>query len=610
MKAFSKSVVRMFTRNKGRFLANFATVLLSIMITAGLGALPETLSASFVENYTAAPVHDLDVKAKTKTGFSLDDINVIATTEGVESYAPFLNFDFKEGNEYYRFYVFDFATLPLSRPKVVEGAYPTAYGEVAVEVASKNRKSYAVGTTVEFPSLALFAPKSLKVTGVLKSPLYNTVAKERAMLEDEQAKEYISAILYLEKNSMPKFLREYYTDCYVRYTMEHSYLETSYDDAVKAKGITMESRVGTAKTKCLSLLETTSYGLFKNYNEKVSSIGLVFPLFFILVGGLVNLIIVTRLIKEERPLIACYSSLGVSSSKILGKYSAFSMISVFLGAVAGMLLGTPILPYFVYPAYSTVFTMNSIHPIFFDLVGFVTALALLLLSFLTTLISSLGFLKENPAELTKEKSPKPGKKILLEKMPWLWKRISFSFKSTFRNIFRHKKNTILTALSVVGSTLLVLFGLGLLDVSHALVNDDLFSDVAKSMGAISTIIVLFAAAMAITVIYSLAVMNVQDRVRELATLKVLGYHDRECSSYTFREIIVVSAVASLLGLPLSAGVLAGVFQYLNFGTIGDVQWYSYVLSFVIVILLTVFVNVLLFPRIKKIDMNDSLKSVE
>ena len=610
MKAFGKTVGRMFTRNKGRFLANFITVLLSIMVTSGLGSLPETLGSSFVENYTAAPVHDLDVKAKTKTGFSLEDINTISTAEGVESYVPFLNFDLKEGNEYYRFYVFDFATLPLSKPQIVSGAYPTAYGDVAVEVGGKNRKSYAVGETVEFPSLALFAPKSLKVTGVLKSPLYNTVGKERAMLEDPAAEEYISAILYIERNSMPKFLREYYTDCYVRYTMEHAYLVNSYDDAVKAKGIVMESRVGTAKTKCLGLTETTSYALFKNYNEKVSAIGFVFPLFFILVGGLVNLIIITRLIKEERPMIACYSSLGVPSSKILGKYCSFSMTSVVLGASGGMVLGASLLPYLVYPAYATIFTMNSLHPLFFNGVGFVTAVVLLALSFLTTLNSALGYLKEHPAQLTKERSPKPGKKILLERMPWLWGKISFSFKSTFRNIFRHKKNTILTALSVVGSTLLVLIGLGLLDVSHALVNDDLFSDVAKSMGAISTIIVLFAAAMAITVIYSLAVMNIQDRARELATLKVLGYHDRECSSYTFREIIVVSVTASLLGLPLSAGVLAGVFEYLKFGTIGDVQWYSYVLSFVVVVLLTVLVNVLLYPRIKKIDMNDSLKSVE
>ncbi|MCI7068940.1 MAG: FtsX-like permease family protein, partial [Mollicutes bacterium] len=165
-------------------------------------------------------------------------------------------------------------------------------------------------------------------------------------------------------------------------------------------------------------------------------------------------------------------------------------------------------------------------------------------------------------------------------------------------------------LSVIGSTVLLMLGFGLLDISHALKDDTLFGNVASSMGSISFVIILFALSMAIVVIYSLANMNIQDRQRELATLKVLGYHDKECSFYTFREIMIISIGSALLALPISALLMYLVFSWLDFGSVSDVQWYSYIFSFAIVILSTVLVNLLLYPKIKTVDMNDSLKTLD
>jgi putative ABC transport system permease protein len=228
-----------------------------------------------------------------------------------------------------------------------------------------------------------------------------------------------------------------------------------------------------------------------------------------------------------------------------------------------------------------------------------------------TLITGLLYLKDSPATLFKSPSPKAGKKIWIEKIGSIWKRIPFSYKNSFRNIFRHKTNTILTAISVLGSTIILFVGLALLDISNAMEGDTLFGGVSDSMTSLSIVLIIFSVSMAATVIYCLANMNISDRVRELATLKVLGYHTRECSYYTFREIMLISSFSALLGVPAGLGVTYGiVIVFVGFGEIGDIQWYTYVGSYALVLAATLLVNILLYPRIKKIDMNASLKSLE
>ena len=158
--------------------------------------------------------------------------------------------------------------------------------------------------------------------------------------------------------------------------------------------------------------------------------------------------------------------------------------------------------------------------------------------------------------------------------------------------------------------MLVVLGFALLNVSASLTNDDIFSDVAGSMGPISALIVLFAVTMTILVLYALANMNVADREREIATLKVIGYHDVECALYTSREILFISALACLISLPISAGVTQIVLKFLTFGSIKDVRWWSYLSAFGIVFSTAVIANLVLYPRIKSIDMNTSLKTLE
>ena len=610
MSSFSKTIFRMFLSNKGRFIANFLIVLLSVAITSGLGSLPKAYEDSFSSNYENVP--DLIIKTKKEEGFS--DFSYIEKDEEVDKYESLVVMDL--GDEtLYRIYIRDFQNMEIDPLEIIDGREPETWHEVVAEQGNFNRLTTRSGNVVVLPKITMggmvFENFTLLVSGVSDSGLYNSVAKERAMVEGDEER-YISAILYFDKNTLPSFVLDSFvtTDVYITFKDVNDRFAGDYNKRMKEKAKEYEEYYGEDNVIVLTLEENNSYALFKGYNDKVHKISIIFPVFFIVVCALVNLITITRLISDERALIGVYVSLGVEPRNIVTKYALFSISSVFLGAMFGFALGIPFVPKVVYPAYQAVFEMGSLGWFSWSWVGLISALAILAATAAVTIFSAKSRLKETPASIMKPEAPKPGKKIFLEKITAIWNKLPFRFKSSFRNIFRQKKNTILTSLSVIGSTLLVAIGFSLLDVSEALQHDELFANVASSMSTISAVVIIFAIAMCGVVVYSLANMNIVERKRELATLKVLGYFDPECSMYTFREIMIISSFSSLIGLPISAGVIAFVFSYLGFGTIGDVKAITYIASFLIVIGTTIVINALLFRKIKNVDMNDSLKILE
>lgn len=606
---------RTFLHNKGRFLANFFTVFFAVALTGGLGALPDTFAESYIKNYSETNAPDLIIKSKAYTGFDTMEIDDIRNQEMVDGVEAFFTVDAKEEDgTYNRFYIFDFDNLSIGKPLVVNGRYPTAHGEVVVEQPTKNIVSYNVGDAVHITtsSMAMFAPKDLVVTGVVDSPMYASMARERANLEDENDKQYIRSVFYIEKKTLPHFAQvmNMTTDLYVRLKIQRNYLTDDYKNQVNQIKDALVEKYGAENIAVLTLEENTSYALFHGYTDKIRTMSFIFPFFFLAVCALINHITITRLIKDERSLLGVYSSAGISKGKLVSKYMFFIGTSVAFGGIFGYAVGVPLLPLVVYKAYAAVFQMHGCPLTFLSPIAILAALLLIALAVGISAYAALSYLKKEPSNLMRDEAPVAGKKILLERIRWLWKLFPFRIKSSLRNIFRQRKNFVLTTLSIIGSTLLVLLGLSLLNVSDALKEDELFSNVASSMGLISAVIVLFAVSMSIPVLYSLASMNVVDRRRELATLKVLGYHDIQCLNYTFREIFMISVLAVIIGLPISALITDGILRYLNFGSIVDVQWWSYVCTAVIVLVSMVGINYMLYPRIKSIDMCDSLKSNE
>lgn len=487
-------------------------------------------------------------------------------------------------------------------------------------------------------------PLTYTVNGIYDDTLYNSAQNERALLEGEE-EEYINRVFYLDRGVLQQAASDFQeelqaaltsfdinvlislfnditplvnlvlgnlpaTDIHLRYSTEYEYFSPEYREFAESKKSAVSTALGADAATILTLEENASYALFENYNQKVSTIVRFIPFIFLVVAALMSSLMVSRLIKDERAQIATCMSLGVSKGKIVGKYLFFTFLSVGLGAVIGYFIGTPLIPTVILPAYSVVFQMGPMPINFFNWYGLAFVGAIILIGFLLTLYQIFRYIREAPATLFQEEAPKPGKKTLLEHIPFLWKPLPFRYKSSVRNIFRQWKNSLLTSLSIILATTLIFFGFALGDTSRAMKSDSIYSGVGSSMNLISALIVVLALALGITVIYSLTNMNIEDRKRELATLRVLGYQNRECSMYTFREIMIITIFSSLIALPLSALLVWWLFDYLDFGSISDVQPLTYILSFMIVVLLTVITNLLLYHRVKAIDMNSSLKSLD
>lgn len=199
--------------------------------------------------------------------------------------------------------------------------------------------------------------------------------------------------------------------------------------------------------------------------ERMDHIAEVFPLIFFLVAALVALTTMTRMVESERIEIGTYKALGYGTARIASKYLAYAAVAGVVGAVVGILLLSQVLPYIITSAYSIIYAV-PLHPFPLPInVGIALAsgglgVGVTLLATWWAVVSSL---RETPATLMLPRAPKAGKRILLERLTALWDRISFSWKVTFRNLFRYKRRLFMTIVGIAGCTALLLTGFGLHD---------------------------------------------------------------------------------------------------------------------------------------------------
>ena len=332
-------------------------------------------------------------------------------------------------------------------------------------------------------------------------------------------------------------------------------------------------------------------------------IGIGLMVVFLFVTVLVVLSTVTRLLDEERSQIACLMTQGYSTARIIAKYLLFAFIGTAIGGVGAYFagLGVARMIYvnfeweYVLPAYSSNIAIGF----------FIGTFALILLSTLiATAVAGHKLTRQQPADLLRPKVPKRGKKVFLERIPFLWNRLSFKYKSTMRNVLRFFGRFLMTVVSVACSTALVLAGFAILDCC-------LFQDIGgTAMIGISIIVLAFAALLNFVVTYTLTNINISERERELATLMVLGYQDNEVAGYIYREIYITGGIGILFGLPLGALVCQFIFVVMGFGSVPGISWFVWLLAPVLSIIFTVLVTLMLRHKIVRIDMNESLKAIE
>ena len=619
VKTYFKTVRRMFKKHLIRLLSLCGIVLISVGFISGIGSPTDMIKDSIENYYTKQNVSDFIVKSKTGR-FTDEQISVVKNHYGDGNVEEGMSIDIQmEKKRSLRLYFLDIENTKINTFELVEGERITVDDVNCVYAEEKDNiiKGYSIGQQVEIDiASALNLPREYKINvtikGIVRSPLtfgkdgepsYNNPEDTEIPdnMSDINKLDLLQNILYCPKDIctiMPK---------------GDLYIKGKNRDLFKSFSYTYENYVEKEKNELTKLLgeDIRIITLYDNYSfksiiastNKVRGIGNILMVIFIGVTLLVVLSSMMRLMDEERSQIACLKTLGYSSKSIVLRYVFFALVALAVGGGVGFFVGYGVswLICFVF-GYSYVMPPISVvvNPSYYFIsLGVIIAVTLIV-------VFSIGMRLANnaPADLLRPKPPKKGKRILLERIPFIWKRLSFKYKSSMRNVFRYKTRFFMMLVSVAVSTGLVFAGLALLDMC-------LFGNFGSpAIIGIAIVVVAFAGLLTMVVINTLTTINISEREREIATLMVLGYHDREICGYIYREIYISTFFGILLGYPVGIGLATLVFKTIGFGTVGNVSWFMWLLIPFIVFGFTLLVTLMLRPKIVKTKMNESLKAVE
>ena len=207
------------------------------------------------------------------------------------------------------------------------------------------------------------------------------------------------------------------------------------------------------------------YSDFGDNAERLKNIGKVFPMIFFLVAALISLTTMTRMVEEQRTQIGTMKALGYGKAAIASKYLSYAFLATVGGSIAGVLFGEKVLPFIIIQAYGIMYWNIGDHmQLDYELqYALIASGAAVICTMGATLFSCAKTLAETPASLMRPPAPKEGKRILIERIGFIWKHLSFSWKSSMRNLFRYKKRLFMTIFGIAGSMGLMLVGFGLYD---------------------------------------------------------------------------------------------------------------------------------------------------
>ncbi|MDF2538166.1 MAG: hypothetical protein K0S76_1187 [Herbinix sp.] len=546
-----------------------------------------------------------------------------------------------------------------------------------------------------------------------------------------------------------------------------------------------------------------AYAEYEQNADRIGAIGEVFPAIFFLVAALISLTTMTRMVEEQRTQIGTLKALGYIKTSIAAKYILYALLATLGGSIAGALIGSKVLPMVIITAYKILY--RNIPKVIAPFNTYYASLATILAVFCVEAATFLSCFKElaaKPAELMRPTAPKNGKRVVMERIPWIWNRLTFTWKATIRNLIRYKKRFFMTIFGIGGCMALLLVGFGLKDsifviytrqfdeimpydatvsidqeadpiqiaeldhvlkssatiisflnvfdhkvdisfhgkvksinmivpsdsekmedfivfrdrvghkpyelsedgviiteqiagslgmkpgdmitikkgdetvnakvaaivenyMSHYVYMDsgmyqklflvepeyneyfllfpdsdsegelsignqllgleaasgifyisyfkNLLDNMLVSLNIVVWVLIIAAGALAFVVLYNLNNININERRRELATIKVLGFYDNELAKYVYRENMILTIFGSLFGIlfgiVLHRYVITTVeIEMVMFGR--TIDFSSYLYSILLTFLFSAFVNFMMFFKLKKIDMIESLKSVE
>lgn len=483
--------------NYKRFLSLICMAFLGVGFYAGIQSSSPDMLKTLDNFYDENNVYDISVISNV--GLTEDDLLKLSKIKNVE-----LAINIQEKDTYLEIeennYVVKLIEYnsQMNNVYIKEGRLPKNSNEVSVDNALLENNNLKLGDNITIDG------KKYSIVGNVISPLYFSAERPNSNLGSGKVDYYI----YVYNGSLNL---EAYSNIYITVKGAKKYLTNSdsykklinnvkkdidlikdkqqdirydelYSDIIETSemyGISIdESKFIKPKWYIYDRLDNTSYKELINASDNLKKIGNIFPIIFFAISVLVSLISMMRMIEEDRVENGTLKSLGYNSFHITLKYVIYSLLATTIGSSVGAIFGSYMIPSVIWNIYTKIFFIPKF---IYLLKSDYNALGLwicILCICGTSVIVCIKNLREVPANLMRPKPPKSGKKILLERINFIWKKLKFSDKITIRNIFRYKSRVITTVLGIAGCTALILAGFGLKD-SIKDVTDFQFNNIIK-----------------------------------------------------------------------------------------------------------------------------------
>lgn len=468
--------------NYKRFLSLICMAFLGVGFYAGIQSSSPDMLKTLDNFYDENNVYDISVISNV--GLTEDDLLKLSKIKNVE-----LAINIQEKDTYLEIeennYVVKLIEYnsQMNNVYIKEGRLPKNNNEVSVDNSLLENNNLKLGDNITIDG------KKYSIVGNVISPLYFSAERPNSNLGSGKVDYYI----YVYNGSLDL---EAYSNIYITVKGAKKYLTNSvsykklinnvkkdidlikdkqqdirydelYSDIIETSEMydisIDESKFIKPKWYIYDRLDNTSYKELINASDNLKKIGNIFPIIFFAISVLVSLISMMRMIEEDRVENGTLKSLGYNSFHIILKYVIYSLLATTIGSSVGAIFGSYMIPSVIWNIYTKIFFIPKF---IYLLKSDYNALGLwicILCICGTSVIVCIKNLREVPANLMRPKAPKSGKKILLERINFIWKKLKFSDKITIRNIFRYKSRVITTILGIAGCTALILAGFGLKD---------------------------------------------------------------------------------------------------------------------------------------------------
>lgn len=503
-----KNLLREIKRTFTKFLSIFAICALGVAFFAGIRATSPDMKEAGDRLYNTYNLSDISVISTS--GLTADNIRDLESIEGIQAVRASLFVDAMargtgEKEKNLRLYSMpiklksEYAPLidlipdygidtspeyEMNGVEIVSGRMPLNDTEIALDYTLEGSLVKQLGDEITLTTSG--GTVTLRVVGFIRSPMYISMFERGTSsigngTSDGFAYASGNAISSLgTKLPVMSLLNTYYTRADIVISGKEG--PSAYSDEYEALVNEVTDRIedyASTQSGTWYIQDRSGNPGYSDYSEntdRIAAVGDVFPLIFFIVAALVCLTTMTRMVEEQRIEMGTMKALGYGGWQIAMKYAVYAMSACISGGVVGAIIGFKLFPYVIMKGYSIMYYLGKLETPYRADIAFMAIAAMAVCTAAATFSACYASLKEVPATLMRLKAPKAGRRVLLEKIPFIWKKLSFTSKVTVRNLFRYKKRFFMSVIGIAGSGALLVTAFGL--------NDSIFGIIEKQFGDI------------------------------------------------------------------------------------------------------------------------------